>query len=478
MQQEFAFAVPHVEPLESLARHGSAKGAIVQTMRLAFQGNWRAETEGEAVNQMRLGRIGGAADAVGLCPPARELKCDAAPEGIGNVRGNGDQRCTERFLANQSLASGHSSCPVPITGPKYFFQLEDEPCSDGPAAGFVPRHDAECEDATKVPQGDVSVRIASWNVAGIRSKTVQLVFDQLIECDIVSVQEFPKQDAGWKTVEGDVFRGLVHQNYSMYRGVGILYKADKFQLLKRKAAARGMWALLRHVGSGTELWVGSVHLPNSEPREEVQRLMKQVVDLLPKNAEKAILLGDFNVQFSWRQADGGVNPGAMTAKWAGVRQQLVEAGFLQLPPGPTQTTTPTFHSRKGNVASTQIDGAFLKGHGQCNLDIQEGSRHQVGTDHDRVEVQLRIKVGQRQKRKMVAGGPRVIASEPPPRRLSPNLAFERLPVPTPSPSPWDQNLDQARLLPRWLAWLGTGGTHSCGSNTAGPSEGQGAMGIR
>ena len=196
-------------------------------------------------------------------------------------------------------------------------------------------------------------------------------------------------------------------------GVGIFYKADKFQLLKRRGAQRGAWGLLRHLVSGAELWVGSIHLPNNEPRDEVNRNIKDVIDSLPRKAEKAIILGDYNVQFCWRHTAAGVDTGAMTAKWAGLRQLMMNDGFQQVRPRPSQTTTPTFHSRKGNVASTQIDGAFLRGPGQVTLDVCEGSRHEVGTDHDRIEVMLSVQHGSRPVRKTAAGGPRTLVSEPP-----------------------------------------------------------------
>ena len=250
----------------------------------------------------------------------------------------------------------------------------------------------------KVPTIFVAVRCASWNVAGTNSTTIKLIFDALVQCDVVAVQEYPKQDVGWKSVEGDVFRGLVHQNHLMYRGVGIFYNASKFQLLGRRGTHRGMWVQLKHVRSGEVLWVGSIHLPNSETRDEILRMTKDVLAALPKTACRAVLLGDFNIQFSWQDTREGVLPGGMTAKWAGVRQLAADAGFQQIPPGPPQVATPTFHSRKGNVACAQIDGALLRGDTKHELRIREGSRHEVGTDHDRIEVVVGLQAAQAGKR--------------------------------------------------------------------------------
>ena len=76
------------------------------------------------------------------------------------------------------------------------------------------------------------------------------------------------------------------------------------------------------------------------------------------------------------------------------------------PPGLDQLHTPTFHSRKGNVSDTQIDGAFCSQMAVGCLTIMESSRHEIGTDHDRVEVVVTIK-GKTIKR-VRAEGPRVV----------------------------------------------------------------------
>ena len=71
----------------------------------------------------------------------------------------------------------------------------------------------------------------------------------------------------------------------------------------------------------------------------------------------------------------------------------------------------TFHSRKGNVASTQIDGAFVSNTRNQTLRIEEGSRHEAGTDHDRAVVRGWL-TGERAAR-VVVGGPRVVKESVP-----------------------------------------------------------------
>ena len=71
----------------------------------------------------------------------------------------------------------------------------------------------------------------------------------------------------------------------------------------------------------------------------------------------------------------------------------MEAGFQQAAPSPTQMHLPTFHSRKGTVTNTQINGAFIANAACRQIHIEEESRHEVGTDHDRVAVRAWVERG-------------------------------------------------------------------------------------
>ena len=119
-------------------------------------------------------------------------------------------------------------------------------------------------------------------------------------------------------------------------------------------------------------------------------------------------MGDFNIQFKWAEAEGEVVPGEMSVKWSDLRQIATEAGFQQVTPAPAQMHLPTFYSRKGNVTNTQIDGAFVSNSSARHLRIEEESRNEVGTDHDRVAVQAWVR-GMATKR-VAVGGPRVVTT--------------------------------------------------------------------
>ena len=81
----------------------------------------------------------------------------------------------------------------------------------GPDATSLPRRDASCSSSPTAKGEKVSMRAASWNLAGVSTKDIETVFAHVVDCDVVAVQEFPKQAAGWKIITGDKFHGIIHQ---------------------------------------------------------------------------------------------------------------------------------------------------------------------------------------------------------------------------------------------------------------------------
>ena len=244
-----------------------------------------------------------------------------------------------------------------VSGPKFFHAemlSEEEVIEESfpsvepvkapmdPAEGLRRR----CEDCS---QENAQIRVATWNLAGVSSKSIESTFAHVIDCDVIAVQEFPKQEAWWKVITGEKFHGVTYQNYFMYRGVGVLCRSDQFHLLKKSSVARGVWVQLRHVRAQQQLCVGSVHLPNNESKDELARLLAELLGARPKGAQAAMVLGDFNVQFVWREDDNGVVPGTISPKWAALRQGMMQAGLQQAVPSASQMHVATFHSRKGTV---------------------------------------------------------------------------------------------------------------------------------
>ena len=298
-----------------------------------------------------------------------------------------------------------------LTGPRYFL----------PEVVYAPS-DVDPNDVLNVPDScpsqerldaEAMLRLHTWNVAGMSAKRVKTLVSQELGAEVIALQEYPKQEAGWQLVKGETYHGLIHQNYFMYRAVAIFYRVGVFHLVGRGASERGMWARLKHVETSKEVWIGCLHLPNNQPRDEIQRLLQQFMRVKSEPGSTGAVLGDFNTQFKWSVMENMCVPSVIGTRWADLRQIMPEHGFQQTPPQPHQAATPTFHSRKANTSSTQIDGCFVQGL-NCVMSVAEDSRIQVGTDHDRVEMQGVLKGKRARQKRMMGGGPmRVVASPPP-----------------------------------------------------------------
>ena len=207
-------------------------------------------------------------------------------------------------------------------------------------------------------------------------------------------------------LKGKTYHAVLFQDAMMYRAVGVFYKPELFHLKRKISTNKGVWLRLQHKPSQKHIWVGSAHLPNSEPREEISRFAEEFFRACEHDHEQAFAMGDFNIQFKWAESAGAVFPGEISNKWGDLRQVAMESGFQQAAPSVDQMNTATFHSRKGNVANTQIDGAFVSNTSTRLLHIECESRHEVSTDHDRVGVKGWIK-GAAAVRVQV-GGPRMV----------------------------------------------------------------------
>ena len=256
-----------------------------------------------------------------------------------------------------------------------------------------------------------------WNLAGAEKRKVKGIITTVFEGDIVAIQEYPKQPMGWHTVDHGRMSAVLHQDVMMYRAVGVMYDKSKFRVRKRKKSVRGVWVLLEMVEGGQELWVGSLHLPVNEVVEEVHRLLDEFMEALPATDKPALLLGDTNTHFTWGVLQGVATPGSMRSRWSKLRQVTVERGFAQVAPRVEDACTPTFVPRRAGASSTQIDGCFAA---RCHItpvQVEKDSRHEVGTDHERVSARVLLRKGRRTctQDKHQAGGPRRVCSTPPPQ---------------------------------------------------------------
>ena len=268
-------------------------------------------------------------------------------------------------------------------------------------------------------EGLTSIPISTWNLAGAGKKKVKGLVTTVFEHDIVAVQEYPKQSAGWHTVDHGRMNAVLYQDHMMYRAVGVMYDKYKFRFRKRRWSNRGVWVLLERHAGGQEVWVGSLHLPVNEVIEEVQRFIDQFLAALPDTQLPAVLLGDMNTHFRWRVRDGVAMPSKMHSRWSKLRQATTERGFSQVAPCTRDAAAPTFVPRRAGASGTQIDACFAARCRLTPLHVEQDSRHEIGTDHERVAAGLLLREGVRRNMSAAqhSGGPRKVVSDPPPQTV-------------------------------------------------------------
>ena len=386
------------------------------------------DTQIDASDVCTRDSVGGTAGApsVACSPMFRDAEIDAsdvcANGCVPEVHGEGDQhvggRDRQRGQGCRPSLPGNQSGG--ITGPKFFPQLErDVEGLEGQQGGnheTMEGSERAGVETAELPTEAVTVKVGSWNLAGASAKEVKSVLTHVLDYDIVGFQEYAKQkDAGWQLLKGDDFHGVVHQNYVMYRPTAIFYRKNKFQLLRKCQMQRGIWIQLQHIESTKVFWIGSCHFPNNEPVEELTRLHREFFTIPRGDADRKIAVGDFNVQFSWIDVERGVEPKVLSSKWARLRQQAADHGLRQATPPAHQLNTPTFVSCKGNVASKQIDGGFVNGDSRWTIRIREDSRHEIGADHDRIDMEFMVRRPREGRRSVSQGGPRVVARPIPPQ---------------------------------------------------------------
>ena len=244
------------------------------------------------------------------------------------------------------------------------------------------------------------------------SKSVTIeAFKSVLNFDLLAVQEFPKAQYGWHTVDSDGVGGCIHQDIITYRGIGFLFKQSVFMLLKKKKASRGIWCRFKHKPTGREFWAGSLHLPKNEPNSEFSRVLTEFESWLPATDLPLIVLGDYNVDFQWFESADGCFPRGHNTRWELVRAALGSRNLQQVPPLAAQLEEPTFIPRRNGIRPTQIDGAFVRGMQCGRLNIHQGSKTINGSDHNQVEIQLAFRGGGRQPKQCKRGGARLVKVE-------------------------------------------------------------------
>ena len=179
-------------------------------------------------------------------------------------------------------------------------------------------------------------------------------------------------------------------------------------MLKKKATEHGTWFLLQHVQAAQEIWFGSGYLSTGIKKDARTSEVQCLLEGLPPTAEMAILGADLNTRLDWED-DGDVK---YVSSSAGKTQAMIDHFGSRRLQGIPQVNvhTPTYWTRKTPSSSSQIDGFFTNALGRCSeVCVQEASRKIIGSDHEVIEVDIRLQFAERPRKR--SGGPRVVRQD-------------------------------------------------------------------
>ena len=98
--------------------------------------------------------------------------------------------------------------------------------SDVDPAEAVPFREADFPVQSASKAGDLRdeghpIRISSWNLAGTSEKKVKHLLSHVPCCDVLAVQEYPRQKCRWQILKGDTYHAVLFQDVLLYRAVGV-----------------------------------------------------------------------------------------------------------------------------------------------------------------------------------------------------------------------------------------------------------------
>ena len=141
-----------------------------------------------------------------------------------------------------------------------------------------------------------------------------------------------------------------------------------------------------------QVWIGTFHFP---PGLSVQLHEQEVAAFLkgrPMDGRPVLVQGDANAQLGWVSGAAGTEAIGLAGKSIMMLDQLVAAGFCSGAPSPSQFSTPTSCPRQEGRDGRQIDWGFTKGVLRSHLRIHQGSHMVCGTDHELLELRVRLRV--------------------------------------------------------------------------------------
>ena len=234
--------------------------------------------------------------------------------------------------------------------------------------------------------------------------------------DILLMKEVPRRQPGWTRIrEIGKYAVIGYQDEDSWRGTAIAVNQRKFQILRQRSCAHGIWVQVGDVFSDQKIWLGSAYLSTGVPLDEYQLQYRMLLEQLPPTGEATIMGGDINVGLAWQWgAEDPISSGA-SAKLRGLKSACAARKLLLV--SQRDPALQTHVSRRDPAVGGQIDCFWSSRVQRCGqTDIEEGSRKIIGTDHELISVTYQMEAATCKKRVKV-GGPRTVSRQVDPPEL-------------------------------------------------------------
>ena len=242
----------------------------------------------------------------------------------------------------------------------------------------------------------------SWNVGGAALSDVPRALKEVVgsDCDddIVCLQEVARGPEGWQQQNVDGWYVVSHRKPENWRATGLMLRATKWTVMRRKGSDKGCWLRLRHVLTGSQLWVGASHFTPGCSQVQFAREVAQHLSVLPSTSLPVIQGSDLNAKVSWGVDEGLLHAVAREGKFLEYTNQCAARRLHVCPPEEDQLQTPTSRPRQEGRIGHQIDAITVTDKFKGRVHIHTGSYMVLGTDHELLSLSTKITGGSRQVR--------------------------------------------------------------------------------
>ena len=231
--------------------------------------------------------------------------------------------------------------------------------------------------------------------------------------EVLSLQELPRGEIGWSTMNVGPWQVVSHRCELEWRGSGVGFRSDSWCLLRKRQSSRGVWVKLRRLRDNAELWCGSVYLSQGASREVHAQEIHDFMKIMPATLLPVLVGGDANTLLKWSTQSGekavAVAPEAKGDYMLGVMQG---EGLTLTPPCEAQWSTPTSRPRRDDARGRQIDFMACRRAESDHLQIHVNSYMYVGGDHEGITQVVTFKLGSKLQISRRSNRPREVVREP------------------------------------------------------------------